>query len=141
MENKEKILYFVWLGLFILCAGLGTITERSAWGIVLLTSLSIVFFVPGGVLLYLGIHEKNRKLLFRVRMVALSSLLITMVLVIANTLAVFAGETVGKLLNDMLMVFSAPMFCCHWHGVSLFLWACIFIGSFPWVWKSLETGK
>jgi hypothetical protein len=141
MQKNEKILYCVWGALFIICAGLGTITERSAIGTILLTSLSIVFFVPGGLLLYQGIHTGDKKLLFRVRMIALISLLLTMVLIVANTLAVFAGETLGKLLNDMLLVLSAPMFCCHWHGVSLFLWACVFIGSFPWVWKSLETGK
>ena len=37
----------------------------------------------------------------------------------------------GETLNDILILVSAPMFCCYWQGISLFLWACLFVSSFP----------
>lgn len=132
---KEKILYCIWLALFILCGGLGTITERNAFGSVILTVLSLAFFVPAAFLLYEGLTSGNQKILLRVRLVSLVSLILTLVLIVISTLTVFSDEAVGQLLNDLLIILSAPMFCCYWHGVSLFLWACVFVSSFPRMWK------
>lgn len=135
MKTKEKILYCIWLGLFILCGGLGTITERNAFGSVILTILSLIFFIPAIILLYDGITRQNRNMLLRVRIIAISSLFLTLALIIINTLAIFSSEAVGQFLNDLLIIVSAPMFCCYWQGVSLFLWACVFVSSFPRMWK------
>ena len=136
MKAKEKILYCIWLGMFILCAGLGTITQRNTAGAVILTILSLLFFVAPAILLYDALKEENKKALLRMRIISISSLSLTLILIILNTLAIFAGDAAGKFLNDLLIVISAPMACCYWQGVSLFLWACLFVGSFPRMWKN-----
>lgn len=132
---KEKVLSFIWLGIFILCAGLGTITQRSVFGSVVLTILSLIFFIPPAMLLYQGLATENKKILLRIRIICLVSLSLTLCLIVLHIFTVFAGETIGKLLNDLLIVISAPMFCCAWQWVSLFLWACLFVSSFPKMWQ------
>lgn len=132
---KEKHLYWIWLGLYILCAGLGMITQRNLIGNIFLTAISLVFFIPGIMLLYKGITENNKKILRTVRIVSILSLALTLSLIVLNIVLVFAGETVGKLLNDLLILVSAPMFCCYLRFISPFLWACLFVSSFPRMWK------
>ncbi len=132
---KTKILYLIWLCLYILCAGLGMINQRNLLGNIVLTLISFIFFIPGILLLYKGIMEKDGKVLKTVRAVSLISLLLTLSLIVLNILLVFSGETVGQTLNDILILVSAPMFCCFLRGLSPFLWACLFISSFPRMWK------
>lgn len=111
------------------------IAQRDLLGTIILTLISFIFFIPGILLLYKGITEKDRKILKTVRIVSLISLLLTLSLIVLNILLVFAGETVGQTLNDILILVSAPMFCCFLKGLSPFLWACLFISSFPRMWK------
>ena len=132
---KTKILYLIWLCLYILCAGLGMIAQRDLLGNLVLTLISFIFFIPGIVLLYKGITEQDKKILKTVRSVSLISLLLTLSLIVLNILLVFSGEAAGQTLNDILILVSAPMFCCFVRGLSPFLWACLFISSFPRMWK------
>lgn len=136
MKSKEKILYCIWAGLFILCAGLGTITQRNTAGALILTFLSLIFFIPPIILLYDGLTTENKKMLLRVRLISLTSLCLTLIMIIATTLTLFASEAVGNVLNDIYIIVSTPMCCCYWQGVSLFLWACVFVSSFPRMWKN-----
>ena len=130
-EMKKQILYMLWLSLYILCVGLGTLTDRTTAGSVVLTILAIVFFVPGMLLLIHGYKTGDRKMLVRIRIISILSLGLTLVLIVLNILLVQAGSGVGETLNDILILVSAPMFCCYWQGISLFLWACLFVSSFP----------
>lgn len=132
---KEKHLYWVWLGLYILCAGCGMIPQRSLAGNIFLTVLSLVFFIPGILLVYKGITGNNPKILRNVRIISILSLVLTLSLILLNIILVFAGDTVGKLLNTLLILFSAPMFCCYLRFISPFFWACLFVSSFPRMWK------
>jgi len=132
---NKKILYFIWLCLYILCAGLGMISKRNILGDIFLTTLSLAFFIPGILLLYKGIRENDKKTLRTVRILSLCSLLLTLSLIVCNIVLVFAGEAAGQALNCLLILFSAPMFCCYLRGLSPFLWACLFISSFPRMWK------
>lgn len=132
---NKKILYLIWLCLYILCAGLGTITQRNIIGDIILTALSLAFFIPGILLLYKGIRENDKKTLRTVRILSLCSLILTLSLIVCNIVLVFAGDAVGQALNYLLILFSAPMFCCYLRGLSPFLWACLFISSFPRMWK------
>ena len=132
---KEKHLYWVWLGLYILCAGCGMIPQRSLAGNIFLTVLSLVFFIPGILLVYKGITGNNPKILRNVRIISILSLVLTLSLILLNIILVFAGDTVGKLLNTLLVLFSAPMFCCYLRVISPFFWACLFVSSFPRMWK------
>lgn len=130
-EMKKQILYMLWLSLYILCVGLGTLTDRTTAGSVVLTILGIAFFVPGMLLLIHGYKTGDRKMLVRIRIISILSLGLTLVLIVLNILLVQAGSGVGETLNDILILVSAPMFCCYWHGISLFLWSCLFVSSFP----------
>lgn len=131
---KEKILYVFWLCFYILCVGLGTVVQRSTGLHVAFTVLSLLFFLPGILLLWEGIRANDRKMLLRVRIVSLVSLLLTVSMIVLNILTVTAGDAVGQVMHDLLILVSAPMFCCYWRGLSLFLWACLFVGSFPRIW-------
>ena len=132
---NKKILYLTWLCAYILCAGLGMITERNILGNLILTAISLAFFIPGILLLYKGIRENDLKILKTVRIISIVSLVLTLSLIVLNILLVFAGEAAGQALNDLLILVSAPMFCCYLRGLSPFLWACLFISSFPGMWK------
>ncbi len=132
---KEKLLYIGWLCMYILCAGLGTITERTVPADVALTMLGVMCFLPGAALVADGLRAGNKKQLLRVRIVCVCSLALTLVMIVLNILCVGAGEEVGVILNDLLAILSAPMFCFYWRGISVFLWAFLLVSSFPRMWK------
>ena len=132
---KEKVLYVFWLCFYILCVGLGTVTQRSAGLTAAFTVLSLIFFLPGILLLWEGIQTKNIQMLRRVRLVSGISLVLTVSLIVLNILTVTAGDTVGQAMNDLLILVSAPMFCSYIRGISIFGWACIFVSTFPFMWK------
>ena len=127
---KEIISYCVWLCLYILCVGLGTVEEVAGVGKVLFILTSLIFFLPGIYLLCLGKREGNRKILLRVRICAICSLSLTVIVFCANVMAVSASTDVGRTLYDILNLVSAPMFCAQYWIVSIFLWACLLSASF-----------
>jgi hypothetical protein len=127
---KEMILYGVWLCMYILCVGLGTVEEVEGIGKFLFIAVSVIFFLPGAWILYMGIQEKNKKMLLRVRILAICSLTLTVIFFCANVIAVASSAEVGKTLNDMLNLVSAPMFCSQYWILSIFLWSCLLSASF-----------
>lgn len=133
---KTKNLYFLWLGLYVLCFGLGFIPERNLFLHIFLGLLSLVFYVPPVLLLYRGIKTGDHKHLRHLRKISLTSLVLTLVLIVANIVSVYASDAAGRILNALLNLVSVPMFCCYFRGIGLFLWACLFISSFPRLWKS-----
>lgn len=132
---KEKLLYGIWLCAYVLCVGLGTISQPGAVGSVILTLIAIAFFIPGGILLADALRAGNKKALLRIRLISGLSLALTLGFIVLTILTVGAGEAVQQGINDLRNLFSAPMFCCRWHWISPFLWACLFISSFPRMWK------
>ena len=127
---KEKILYAVWGSLYILCVGLGTVSQPEGFGKFLLIATAVIFFLPGAMLLYEAQKTDNRKMRLRVRIVAASSLGLTVVLFLANVMSVSASITVGNALYELLALVSAPMMCAQNWPLSLFLWACLLVASF-----------
>ena len=120
---KEKLTYILWGVLFVLCAGLGFLGNEDGFAGGLLTFVSLLFFVPGGLLLYWG----KRK---QVRIISAASLGLTLILLLANFASLGMSETAGKILYDILVVVSTPMVCSQVWVLSLFLWACLLMGSF-----------
>ena len=53
-----------------------------------------------------------------------------MLLIIANVLTLPSGEAVGNRMNALLIIVSTPMFASQMWALSLFLWACLLMGSF-----------
>ena len=126
---KSQFLYALWGALFILCAGLGFIPEPAGVLRVLLTGLSILFFLPPALLVWKGRREKDRMALSLVRNLSIASLSLSVLLIIANFLTVFRSELLGDILHGVLAVVSSPMICSgHW-AMSLFFWACLLISS------------
>ena len=112
---KSQFLYALWGALFILCAGLGFIPEPAGVLRVLLTGLSILFFLPPAVLVWKERREKDRMALSLVRNLSIASLSLSVLLIIANFLTVFRSELLGDILHGVLVVVSSPMICSgHW---------------------------
>ena len=126
---KYRFLYALWGALFILCAGLGFIPEPAGALKVLLTGVSLLFFLPPAVLVWQSRREKNRAVLALVRNLSIASLSLSALLIIANFLTAFRSELLGNILHGVLVVVSSPMICSgHW-AMSLFFWACLLIAS------------
>ena len=126
---KTKTLFTLWGSLFILCAALGFVNSDSAALQVLKTILSVVFFVPGMLLLYPGRKSCSRETALLVRNLSVASLIFTAVLIIANFLSVLAPAWLGNVLHTILVIVSAPMVCSGYWALSLFLWACLMVCS------------
>ena len=124
---KKNLLFALWGGLFILCAGLGFIPHPSAFWGNLMTLLSVCFFVPPAVLLWQG--RKDRKLVHLIRNLSLLSLGLTLLLIVLNIVFAVGSETLGGILNSILTVVSSPMVCSGSWALSLFLWACLMVVS------------
>lgn len=126
---KNSTLYIIWAGLFIICAGLGFIPNPTGAGRVLLTLLSVAFFIPPAVLLYRADQEKDNNTLQLIRNFSALSLLLTMVLLIVNLLSAFRSEWLGNVVHAVLVMVSSPMVCSGYWALSLFLWACLLVVS------------
>lgn len=126
---NQKQLFALWGVLFIVCAGLGFIPEPSRILRGVLTLIALAFFIPGALLLYRGHREKDTHTLALVRNLAAASLLLTLVLLVLNFLTVFHAAWIGDVLYCMLVIISSPMACSGYWALSLFLWACLLVGS------------
>ena len=129
-KAKEIVLYAAWLCLYILCVGLGTVENPEGIGKVLFVLTSLIFVIPGIWLLVLGFQEKNKKMILRVRMAAICSLSLTVIVFCLNIAAVAASSQLGSTLHDILNLVSAPMFCSQYWILSLFCWGCLLSASF-----------
>lgn len=126
---KKSILYPIWGGMFILCAGLGFIPAPEGSLAMLATAVSVCFFVPPGLLLYIAAKQGQRDEIKLIRNLSLVSLILTLVLLVANFSLALRSETLGTFLHYALTIVSAPMVASgHW-GMSLFLWACLLMAS------------
>lgn len=129
---KNKYLYGIWGGLFILCALLGFIPEPAGFVKGLLVVLSAAFFVPGWILLYRGQARAVRNL-------SAASLGLTLLLLILNLLSGRADQAVGDYLYGLLVIFSSPMVCAQYWFFSLFMWACLLMTGISMVRKAKKS--
>ena len=126
---NNRFLFALWGALFILCAGLGFIPEPTGAVALLLTAVSVLFFLPPAVLVWQGRKAHDRELLALIRNLSIASLSLSVLLLIANFLTAFHSQLLGDLLHGVLVVVSSPMICSgHW-AMSLFFWACLLIAS------------
>ena len=126
---NKKVLTILWVGLFIVCAGLGFIPEPEKSLQVAMTALSLLFFLPPALLLYAAGKKQDRDTVLLIRNLAALSLGLTMVLLILNFLTVLSSETLGMILHYVLTVVSCPMICSGRWVLSLVLWACLLTAS------------
>ena len=128
---KKAILYALWVVLYIVCFALGFIAEPGASQAVAMTIMSVIFFIPGAVLLLQGMMGKDKKQLLLLRWISAVSLGLTLVMLIANIASVNASQTTGTVLFYILNFVSVPMLCSRHYVLSLFLWACILVCTLP----------
>lgn len=126
---SNKTLYLIWGGLFIFCGLLGFIPEPAGLVKALMVLSSVVFFVPGGLLLYSGKKEGDFRTIGIVRNLSLISLGVTLLLLVLNFLSGHASNAVGDFLYGLLVFLSSPMICSQYWFLSLFLWACLLMTS------------
>jgi len=126
---KAKTLFALWGGFYVLCAALGFVNTASAALQVLLTVLSVAFFVPGALLLHTSRKSGDRNIALLVRNFSIASLLLTAVMIILNFLSVLAPAWLGNMLHIMLVIVSTPMICSGYWALSLFLWACLMVAA------------
>lgn len=128
---KRSTLWPLWGVFYIICAGLGFIPQPEGIVRAMLFILSLLFFVPPGVLLHEARQHSDRALLRRMRILALASLILTQLMLIASILTAPYSEALGTAMHILLGLVSAPMFCSNYFVVPLFLWAVVLIMSFP----------
>ena len=122
---NKKLLYMLWAGLFVLCAGLGFIPEPEGPFKIALSIISLVFFVPPAWLLYRG-DMSDAKLVCNLSALSLG---LTLILLVLNFLTALQSDFLGQVLHYTLVIVSSPMICSgHW-AMSLFLWAGLLIAS------------
>jgi hypothetical protein len=127
--------YFtVWAGMFILTAGLGFIPNPQGGLKFLLIAMSLGFFLPPAFLLRHAETRGEKQTIETVRNLAVCSLVLTFVLIVANFFSLMASTAVGNALYVILTIVSAPMICSQYWMVSLFGWACLMI----WAQKLLK---
>ena len=120
-----------WGVLYILCAALGFMENPTGALKFALILLSVLCFVPGGMLLGEGYRKECRKTVLAVRWVCVISLVLTVVfLVVFFLCAAFAAETTVNAVFTLLSLVSTPMMCAQYWVLSLFLWGCLLSATF-----------
>ena len=126
---KKQYLYALWGGMFALCTAFGFIPAPGTALKILMTLISVAFFIPGALLLHLSAKSGDRELAALVRNLAAASLALTLILIIVNFFSVLGSEVLGNILYSILIIVSSPMVCSGYWVLSLFLWACLMIGA------------
>ena len=122
---KQSVLYALWGGLFIICAGLGFIPEPTGFLRFFMTALSLAFFLPPAVLVYRSNNSGDRHTLALIRNLSLASLGLTLLSLVLNVVCAMGSELLGNTLHGVLVIVSSPMVCSGYWALSLFLWACL----------------
>lgn len=133
---KNKHLFYIWGGLFIVCAMLGFIPQPEGFLKGLLILVSAAFFIPGGMLLFRANKAKDLSLLKTICLLCLISLGSTLFFLVLNFMSGSGSQAAGKLLYGFLVIFSSPMVCSQYWVVSLFLWACLLMTALSFLKKA-----
>ena len=127
---KKLLLYSLWGCLFVVCVGLGTIHVTDTLVKTALLLISVVFFVPGAILLYDAMTAGDRKGILTIRWISITSLTLTLGTLLAFLLTSSRGSGAADVLYEVLILVSSPMICSQYWMVSLFLWGCLLSATF-----------
>ena len=126
---SNKTLYSLWGSLYIICAALGFIPDPPALARWVFTGLSLLFFLPPAVLLYRARKNQDGFTRSLIRNLCFASLGLTLLLLVLNVVCAMGSTFWGNVLHGLLVVLSCPMVCSGYWVLSLFLWACLLMGS------------
>ena len=122
---KRSPLFALWGILFVVCAALGFVPQAEGIWSLLLTVVSLAFFLPPALLLYRAAKTGRKGTARIIRDLAILSLVLTTLALLANFLSLHGSEFTGDFLYALLVIVSSPMICSgHW-VLSLFCWACL----------------
>lgn len=124
---KQKALFVLWGGLFILCAGLGFIPQPEGFLRGAMTAAALGFFLVGWLILYRADKTGDRDSLLLVRNLSLLSLGLTLLLLVFSFLTLNVSQWMGDLVHVILVIVSSPMICSGYWALSMFLWACLLL--------------
>ena len=135
---SRKLMYFLWGGLFVVCAALGFVEEPEGLLAGLMTALGLMFFAPP--LLLLRRSRDTGKLFdaVLVRNLSAASLVLILMGLVANVLSLMGSVALGDALHVVLGIVSTPMFCCRIWVLALFGWAFLMISGHKLV-KKMKT--
>lgn len=119
-------LFPIWGILFFICAVLGLLPAPEDGIRVLFTGLSLLFFLPPGILVYQSRKAKDGQTLKLIRTLSAASLCLTLGLLLLSIRTAMVSDALGRFLHIVLAIVSAPMMVSGYWALSLFLWACLF---------------
>ena len=127
---KKKLLYGSWILLYIICAVTGfAVTDPDSLQCAALLIFSVLFFLPPCVLLVDAHRKKDQKALLLLRWISGLSLLLTLILLVANVVSALSSAALGNVLYAVLVLVSVPMISSHQWFFSLLVWACVFFAT------------
>lgn len=126
---KKTVLLSIWGIGYAVCAVLGFLPEPEGALAVLMSILSVLFFLPPFLLLYLSDRSGDQHCIALIRNLSALSLLVTVVVLVLNFMSAMGGEFLGNVLYYLLVIVSSPMICSGYWALSLFLWACLLTWS------------
>ena len=136
--SRKGTLALAWGSLYVICMVFGFIETQNGLLQAIFALFSIGFFVPPGILLYEAVGAKDLKTVRCIRYISITSLVLTVLTFVGNLLTLPASEAVGNRMYGLLVVVSTPMVSSQLWVMSLFLWACLLMGSF---FKKNKKGK
>ena len=126
---SNTVLYALWGVLYVLCAGMGFISNPGEWLQFGMLLLSIAFFIPPMVLIHRSEKTGDCRTLQLVKNLSLAWLIVASALLVGNFLSVMASERLGNLLYGLLVIVASPMVCGDYWVLTIFLWAWLFWDS------------
>lgn len=132
----KKNLSRAWIFMFLVCLCLGAVPNPTGAVKVALVLLAVLFFLPGGLLLYNAITEKDQKMVKRIRALCIISLALTTLLfsltIVLGILSIAGVVSSGfyQVVSFLFMAVSVPLHCGQYYFLSLFLWAFLLFSTF-----------
>lgn len=132
---KNKYLYIIWAGMYLLCAVLGFLPEPEGAVYWLLFFIGMMFFIPPGVILWQAVKAGDKRNVRAIRTISILWLCVMLVLLVANLMSVGATQAVGTALYYMLIVLASPMICCQIWVAATFGFGCLLTASLQYLRK------
>lgn len=127
--SKNAKLWIAWGCMYLLCTACGFIITTSGFLSGLFLLFSIGFFIPGAMLLWSGIQNRDQRTVRLIRLISILSLSLTVLMIILNFMTARESAVIGTVMYSILVVVSTPMICSQVWIVGLFGWACLLMGS------------
>lgn len=120
-----KKYWLSWYSLLLICAILGFLPEPAGFWKFLCVSMSVISFIPGGLLLKYAYDRQNKKTLRQIRNISIVALSLAIVLYALNVVSVLMDKIWGDIFYVMLVIGTTPMVCAQYWVLSLFGWAML----------------